>query len=442
MQKNFETSLRDLINSLQLAKIYPREHPQCRNALDKAYESLQHLLQGKEEIVVGIVGDELAFEKEIFLDLSRAVKPLIQFLKERGVERIVFRRGVRREELLEFIVFLITPKEDIGNNAQHYLLLKGVENIFVSKIRLSSSSSEEVRKSVRYLNLYHGSLDAISKSMNAVLNSQALDYIDLKYAFTNITEKLFGDYKDFLKLTTLKKHDVSTFVHMLDVAILAMYLSYRMNFRKEEIYSIGIAALFHDIGKIYISRKVIDKPDKLTDEEFAMMKSHTVLGAEILLKYTDSLGILSPTVAFEHHLRYDVKGYPKLSFPHMPHQASLIVSVCDVYDALNQRRSYKNSYSPDMIYNLMLKEKGGLFDPEILERFFKVIGVWPIGAVVALSDQRVAVVEEVNEDDIFSPRVKILSPDSKEERIDLRERKQEIKVEHIVEGFDYKKNFS
>ena len=336
MQKNFETSLRDLINSLQLAKIYPREHPQCRNALDKAYESLQHLLQGKEEIVVGIVGDELAFEKEIFLDLSRAVKPLIQFLKERGVERIVFRRGVRREELLEFIVFLITPKEDIGNNAQHYLLLKGVENIFVSKIRLSSSSSEEVRKSVRYLNLYHGSLDAISKSMNAVLNSQALDYIDLKYAFTNITEKLFGDYKDFLKLTTLKKHDVSTFVHMLDVAILAMYLSYRMNFRKEEIYSIGIAALFHDIGKIYISRKVIDKPDKLTDEEFAMMKSHTVLGAEILLKYTDSLGILSPTVAFEHHLRYDVKGYPKLSFPHMPHQASLIVSVCDVYDALNR----------------------------------------------------------------------------------------------------------
>ena len=443
MQETFEASLRDLIASLQLAKIYPLDHPSFRDSLDKAWKSLQYLLSRYDELVIGIVGEELAFGKEIFFDLSKMVKPLIQYLKERNIERIVFRRGIRKEELVGFINFLITPREKIGNDVQKYLSLIGVENISAGKIKVSSSPGEdETGGAAGYIGRFEDSLNKVSKSIGAVLNSETLDYLDLKYTITGVMENLISGYQEFLKLTTLKRHDMDTFVHLLDVTILTMYFSSKMGFSREDILDIGIAALFHDIGKIYISRKVVGKPDKLSEEEFVLMKSHATLGAEILLKYTPSLGILPAVVAFEHHLRYDLKGYPKLTFARKPHLASLIVSLCDVYDALNARRSYKKSYPPDLVYNLMLVEKGRLFEPGLLESFFKLVGVWSVGTIVALTDSRVAVVREENEDDVFSPKVEVISVDGTKEYIDLKEEKGKIKIESALDPLDEGKKYS
>lgn len=442
MQEKLEASLRDLISSLQLAKIYPLDHPSFRDSLDKAWNGLLYLLSQDDELVIGIVGDELAFGKEIFFELSKMVKPLIQYLKERDIERIVFRRGIKKEELAGFINFLITPKEKIGNDVQKYLSLAGVENISAGKIKVSHPKEEDkIRESVSYLSRYEDSLNKISKSIDAVLNNETLDYLDLKYTVTNVMENLVSGYQEFLKLAALKKHDIGTFVHLLDVAILSMFLSYKMGFGRNDILDIGVAALFHDIGKIYISHKVMEKPDKLSEEEFLLMKSHTTLGAQILLKYTPSLGILPAVVAFEHHLRYDLKGYPKLTFAQKPHTASLIVSLCDVYDALQGRRAYKKSYPPELIYNLMLVEKGRLFEPELLESFFKLVGVWPVGTIVALTDSRIAVVREENEDDIFSPKVEVISADGKE-YIDLKEEKGKIKIEHTLDPLNEGKGYS
>jgi len=148
------------------------------------------------------------------------------------------------------------------------------------------------------------------------------------------------------------------------------------------------------------------------------------LGTKILYLYKEALGTLPIVVSFEHHLRYDRQGYPKVAYPQKPHIASLIVSMCDVYDALAQRRTYKEDYPPNKIYELMIKESGKLFDPQLLERFFQAIGVWPVGTLVNLSDKSVAVVREVNEGDIFNPKVEILSPKKKQGHVDLIKKKQ------------------
>src|SRR3989338_2803103 len=129
MAEAIENSLRSLISSLQSAKIYPLEHPKFKESLENAHNSLRNLLGERSELVIGIIGQELAFEKEIFFDLSKSVRPFIQYLKERGVERVAFLRGVTKEELLAFIIFLITPKDEIGAAGQEYLLDKGVKNI-------------------------------------------------------------------------------------------------------------------------------------------------------------------------------------------------------------------------------------------------------------------------------------------------------------------------
>jgi HD-GYP domain-containing protein (c-di-GMP phosphodiesterase class II) len=199
--------------------------------------------------------------------------------------------------------------------------------------------------------------------------------------------------------------------------------------------------LFHDIGKLYISRRILNKNERLSESEFSEMKSHTVLGAEIMLGYVDSLGFLPVVVCCEHHLKYDLSGYPRIPILKKPHIASLIVSMCDVYDALSQRRSYKADYSPDMIYNTMNREKGTTFDPILLDKFFSVIGVWPIGSIIALDNSEVAVVREQNKEDIFLPKVEVVYPDSKRRFIDLRKEKEHFKIERFLnpwkEGKDY-----
>jgi HD-GYP domain-containing protein (c-di-GMP phosphodiesterase class II) len=427
MTDKVERYLKDLFSLLQIAKIYTIQHPKFKDFLDRVYEELRDILREKEELVIGIVGEELAFEREIFFGLSKSVKSVTISLRARGIERIIFYRNLEKEELVKFISYLALPQAEVPKDSQQYFFIMGIRNIEIGKIKTSSAEVRS-KESVEYESYYGNSLNTVSQSVENVLNGESVDYLDLKFNMVNVMENLVDKYQEFLKLTIIRRYDVGTFIHLLNVSIISMFFSFKIGFNKEDCLDIGIAALFHDIGKLYISRKIIQKPDRLTEEELTTIRSHTILGADLLLKYTDALGILPMVVAFEHHLRYDLKGYPKLSFTQKPLIASLIVSICDVYDALNERRSYKNDYPPNVIREIMLKEKGGGFDPNLLDSFFKLMGVWPIGTIVSLSDARVAIVREENDDDIFSPKVEVVFPTEKKEFIDLKEKKGEVVI--------------
>lgn len=439
MLEEIKDSFKDLLASLQTAKLYATEHPIFKKSLDKAYLSLQEVLKERKELVIGIIGEELAFEKEIFFELSKLVRGAIIYLKDRGIERIAFYHGMDKEEFNKFIIFLVAPKEKMKIDLQQYFSLVGIKNITVGKLKVSSPS---LRKSEELpLSIYQNSLDKVSNSLASILDAQVLDHLAIRFSINNLMENLTTQHQEFLKLTTLKRYDLGTFAHTLNVSILAMYFSSKMGFAKDAVLDIGIAALFHDIGKLYISHKIITKSGKLTDEEFAQIRSHTVLGAELLLKYVDTLGILPVVVSLEHHLKYNLKGYPKLSFPQKPHLASVIISICDIYDALSERRNYKTDYPPDMIYNIMIKEKGISFEPELLDKFFAIMGVWPIGSIVALSDERIAVVIDENEDDVISPKVEVIYPSDKKEVIDLKEAKDRIKIGRYLNPWKEGKEF-
>jgi HD-GYP domain-containing protein (c-di-GMP phosphodiesterase class II) len=211
---------------------------------------------------------------------------------------------------------------------------------------------------------------------------------------------------------------------------------------KDDILDIGIAALFHDIGKLYVSRKIIKKTDKLTDEEFVKIKGHTVFGAEILLKQVDELGILPVLAAFEHHIKTDFRTYPQVPYPRPPHLASCIILICDIYDALFQRRSYKAGYPPNVVYDIMMKERKKYFQPELVDEFFKRMGVWPIGAIVALNDKRIAIVRDTNASDIFAPRVEVVSPQEQKGFIDLKETKEQVKIDKALDPLTEGREFA
>lgn len=441
MIKKIENSFKDLIYSLHMARLYGVTHAKFSAAIDTFYNGLQDIFKEKEDIVIGIVGEELAFEKEIFFELSKTAKPIIDHLKEIKIEKIIFLRAVEKEELSKFAAFLISHKGEPDNTPQENMELLGIKHITVSKISLSLQKPLRDELEVDYSLLYSDALNKFSNTVDRVLNKDEIDYLSVRLMINTVMDNLINQYQELLKLATIKRYDIRTFSHILNVSILTMHFSSKLGYSKDDAMEIGIAALFHDIGKLYISRKVINKPAVLTEEEFNIMKSHTVLGAEILLQYVDKIGILPIAVAFEHHVRYDLKGYPKLPIPRKPNIASSIVAICDVYDALSQKRSYKNDYPPDMIYSIMSKDKNTAFDAELLDTFFRVMGVWPIGTIVSLSDKSVAVVRQENEDDIFSPKVEIISPENKKGMIDLKKLKGGIEITHyfnpLKEGKEY-----
>jgi len=441
MLNKIKISLIHLMSAIQTGKIYSAEHPKLDEFVEQAYTSLQEVLKEQKELVIGIVEDELAWEDEIFFDLSQKLKTLILYLQERGIERIYFNQATNKEELRIFIVFLITPKSEIQKESQDYLSLQGVKNIKAGKIRaLAQEQKDEDKEAEDTLKRYENSLKTVSQSFDKMLNEEEIDYLDLRFNILNVMENFVGRHQELLNLISVKKKDIVTFIHLLNVSVLAMYISSKLGFSKDDVLDIGVAALFHDVGKIFVSMRILKKKSKLADEEYRQVQNHSILGAKILAKHVDMLGILPVVVAFEHHLRYDLKGYPKLTYPYKPHIASYIVSLCDVYDALAQRRTYKTDYPPIKIYNLMISEKGKLFDPELLDRFFKIMGVWPVGTVVSLSNRRIAVVREANERDIFRPKIEVISPKSKRETINLLKHK-ELSIKKALNPFGEGKKY-
>lgn len=437
MIKKVESAFHSFISTLQIAILYGTNHAKFEKYLDRAYQDLQIVFADAGDIVIGIVGDEVAWGKEILFDLSKTLKPMILYLKSRRVERINFGRDAGKDEVRRFIGFLLLPKDKVPEDPQQYLTDQGVRNISVGKISASIAAGDQslvksALDAVDYLSVYESSLDNVSQSIDNILSDKEMDNAGLRLGVSNVMESLAGRYQDLLKLTTVKRYDMTTFVHIMNVSILAMYFSSKLNFGKDDILDIGTAALFHDIGKLYISRSIIRKEGKLTDEEFARIRSHSVLGAEILLKYTPTLGILPVVVCFEHHLKYDLSGYPRLPFRHEQHVASMIVAICDVYDALLARRSYKASYAPMVIHDIMTGDRGKGFEPDLLDRFFQYMGVWPVGTLVGLNDDRVAVVRQANEDEIFLPVVEILHPE-KGEQIDLRTTQGSVFIKNFLD---------
>jgi putative nucleotidyltransferase with HDIG domain len=418
MLAKIEVAFKELLTCLQTAKMYGRAHPMFQKSLEKAYAAFKEVLNDRAEIVIGIVGDELAFEKEIFFDLGKLLRPAILYLKERNIERLAFYRPLSQEELGKFVGLVSGPKEDFKADPQQLLALAGIENISIGKLKVANSQNKEASGS-QQLNLYDFSMGKVAQVVSSVLNLEKIDPRVLKISLNNIIDSLSIQRQELLKLATVKKYDVEIYAHMLNVAIFSMYFSSRLGFAKNEVLDIGVAALFHDIGKIYISRKTLHKPERLSEQEFNRIKSHTVLGAEFMFKYVDTLGILPVVVSFEHHLKYDSSGYPRLPWLRKQHVASLIVSICDVYDALSQRRGYKQDYSPDLVYSIMNKDRGSYFDPELLDKFFRFMGLWPIGSVVALNDDSIALVRQENESDIRRPKIEIVAPQDKRRRVDL-----------------------
>ena len=226
----------------------------------------------------------------------------------------------------------------------------------------------------------------------------------------DIVDHIFETSPAVLNVPLMKSFDEYTYQHSVDVGILSIMLGKKMKMTRTEVLSLGKAAFFHDIGKMFVPKAILNKKGKLTREEFDVMKKHPALGYDFTKEILHQPSVINRAV-LHHHERYDGAGYPyNLKGKNIP-LFSQIISVSDVFDAMGSSRVYKKAQLTTEGYEYIMASAGRQFDPDVVELFTKTIAPFPAGLTVKLSNGLHAVVVRNNPSFMMRPLVRAFDPD-------------------------------
>ena len=293
----------------------------------------------------------------------------------------------------------------------------------------TSSMADEVRHAMQLCNTAKQSVvDMFSTARmgKAIEVGKALDLVE------DIASSASRHPHALISLARLKNVDEYTYMHSVAVCGLMIALARQLNMSEEQVREAGLAGLLHDIGKIAISNQILNKPGKLTDTEFAVMKTHPERGLRILQK-SDSVSPAVLDVCLHHHEKIDGTGYPHSLRGDGISLLARMGAVSDVYDAITSDRPYKKGWLPAEAIRKMAEWSKGHFDDTVFQAFVKTVGIYPIGSLVRLTSGRLGVVIEQNPDSLLTPKVKIFFSTKSQvqiapEVVDLA-RQQEEKIE-------------
>jgi HD-GYP domain-containing protein (c-di-GMP phosphodiesterase class II) len=255
-------------------------------------------------------------------------------------------------------------------------------------------------------NIHNRAINTVTSMFQEARMGKAIQLQEVGTLVDDISQSISRNPEAFLSLSRLKNKDNYTYLHSVAVCGLMIALGKRMKLDQSLLKDLGMSGLLHDVGKMMIPDEVLNKPGRLTDEEFATIKNHPQLGWEIL---QGSQGVcdMALDVCLHHHERVDGKGYPeKLSGKALSLFARM-AAICDVYDAITSVRCYKPGWDPAEAIRKMAEWQEGQYDTKVFHAFVKTIGIYPSGTLVRLKSSRLALVLEQSQTSLITPVVKI-----------------------------------
>jgi putative nucleotidyltransferase with HDIG domain len=404
-QEKAEDLVRRLAAALRGTELYSPTHPLVQRGIDALSAAILGALQTAPAIVIGFIGDAVVVDATRLPKSTASLVGFARNLREREIEKITITRGVSPDEIRAFVTTLADRRSP--DPVIDRLTARGVRNIVLGRIAIEETD-EEYTGIAAARRIYDTAVETAENLWNAAQAGDQPDPAAARKIIDSLAKMVTEDRTSLMALTALKKYDNYTFTHMVNVAALAMAQARALNVDGTLLREFGFAALMHDIGKVNTPLDVLNKPDKLTKDEFGVMKRHVVDGAHILRR-TPEMPALAPIVAFEHHLKQDLSGYPEGIGTRKLNLCTMIVSIADVFDALRSNRPYRQGLATDRIRAIMGEQENPAFNSVLLKRFVNLMGLFPVGNLVRLSTDEMAVVTAEHPSDPFRPQVKIIS---------------------------------
>jgi HD-GYP domain-containing protein (c-di-GMP phosphodiesterase class II) len=369
------------------------------------------------------VGDFIFLnDARLRLDLSdyAAFAQVTALFSKHGVGDIEIDAGVDRHDLARLISLMIMePAKEDGafERLQAKLVAAGMLRVRLGPARPelheplqhTDDQAKEIAKQT-----YFQSVHVAKEVLTDMRLGRAVNLRRVKRAVQSIVDQVLNNETSMIGMTTLRDYDEYTFTHSVNVCIFSVVLGQKLGLSKVQLYELGLGALFHDIGKMRIDPAIVNKTEGLTEDEWFQIQQHPAEGVLALfsMRGLSELPYRAMLLAYEHHMKVDLTGYPKNKRPRYPTLFSRIVQTADGFDAATTKRSYQHQpWPPDEVMREMRENRRRGYDPLLVKAFINVTGVFPTGTVCILDTNEMAVVVARNPDPgkVHQPIVKIIS---------------------------------
>jgi HD-GYP domain-containing protein (c-di-GMP phosphodiesterase class II) len=414
-EKEIHKTGQDIINQLSVILRTAQIHDPGNIAVTTAIERFLLLINQKigmeQSITLELVGEffyldeaRIRYSMEYLLNFDF----LIREFKRREIGKLTFKRGLKPADLQIFLKGFIaggfsdTPYETMSD------ALDATEFIEIDHLKkIIEGEKVDVRKVVKQVYF-----NAVSYTRGVMTKIKAGEKINIKKAkrvVESMVDHILEEENLLVGMTAIKEYDEYTYHHSVNVSILSIALGQRLGLNKKILTELGLVALFHDMGKIDIPSELLNKATNFTEDEWILIRRHPIWGVKAILKIrgVDMTSARSSIVAFEHHLNYDLSGYPRVRKYGELDFFSRIVSLADQYDAMTSSRVYSRiPLSPDKALSIMMERAVSQLDPLLFKFFINMVGVVPIGTLVMLDTRELGLVYESNV--VFADRPRVL----------------------------------
>jgi putative nucleotidyltransferase with HDIG domain len=383
-------------------RLYPLQHPAIEKQVQALFSALTTLFRHGQLVKVGLLEGVLFVEDYLFAEDSPAADEIVGILNRCEIQGLEFHLGTTLDELraLLKLIYQGTPK---GEAFETSIRKAGCHHIRIFTVGKTEENPEEAPRKV-----YGRALRVVDRIFQDVRMGKIPSSAEAMEVVRSMVQLTLAEPHALFALSMLKDYDNYTFTHSVNVSVIALAVGRACGLTEEQLRTLGLGGLLHDLGKLKIDLGIINKPGRLTDEEFEQIKTHPRTGAD-LVKEMEGVTPEVIDIVLGHHLRYDREGYPADAKGHVVSPLIDMAAIADTYDAITTLRCYQRPSTPrKAVTRLREVVAGGGLDPQFVEQFVASLGTYPVGSLVRLDSGEIGLVVWVDTKDPDSVRVKIL----------------------------------
>ncbi len=402
----------------KIAKIHDPKNDAFQEQGRLLFDSLDRLLAAEEEDACLRIRHSSLLLNGVRLKFSLGTYPIFKSVMEemrlRELDAVAFKHGLTKDELYRFMP--IFARRDKKEGSMYARLQAELDAADISHVALEKASETKTPSNLNRntARIFFLSIVHLKESFKRNQEGQGIKVHTTRRLMQSIYNHIVDNESFVFGMTNLKNYDEYTLNHSVNVCLLATALGRRLGLNRGELVDLGIAAFFHDLGKLETPLEILNKPDKLDADEREIMEQHPFKGAEklVLLKESRGLPLRAIHVAMEHHIKEDLTGYPRYYDKADVNLFSKIVKIVDFFDAITTKRVYRpNVFTRSEALSLMMEQAAAEFNPVILKAFVNLMGVFPIGSLVALTTGEIGIVSDLNPEPklVLRPTVKLIT---------------------------------